>query len=164
MKKQERKETANKGFSLVELIVVVAIMAVLLVVLTPQYLRYVERTRLQKDNSAIAEIANAIKIAMADEKINEATTVTAAGVLVIQTGDTAAAKVFDFSNPGSGYETLCNELKLVIGDKFTTSSNTYKKSTTALQIKISDNDGITKVSIDGWIEEANSTTTTTKEF
>ena len=35
----------NKGFSLVELIVVVAIMAVLVGVLAPAYLRYVEKTR-----------------------------------------------------------------------------------------------------------------------
>ena len=59
----------NKGFSLVELIVVVAIMAVLVGVLTPQYMKYIERTRLQKDNTAIAEVAEAIKIAMADELI-----------------------------------------------------------------------------------------------
>ena len=37
----------NKGFSLVELIVVVAIMAVLVGVLAPAYLRYVEKTRMQ---------------------------------------------------------------------------------------------------------------------
>lgn len=37
----------NKGFSLIELIVVVAIMAVLVGVLAPAYLRYVEKTRKQ---------------------------------------------------------------------------------------------------------------------
>lgn len=60
----------NKGFSLVELIVVIAIMAVLMVVLTPALLRYVERSRLQRDNTAIAEVANAAKIACASENIN----------------------------------------------------------------------------------------------
>ena len=43
----------NKGFSLVELIVVVAIMAVLVGVLAPAYLSYVVKTRVQKDVSAI---------------------------------------------------------------------------------------------------------------
>ena len=59
----------NKGFSLVELIVVVAIMAVLVGVLAPAYLKYVEKSRLQKDVSAIGEVVNAIEIALADENI-----------------------------------------------------------------------------------------------
>ncbi|MBE5955530.1 MAG: pilin [Lachnospiraceae bacterium] len=37
----------NKGFSLIELIVVIAIMAVLVGVLAPAYLRYVEKARQQ---------------------------------------------------------------------------------------------------------------------
>ena len=42
-----KKQKNNKGFSLVELIVVVAIMAVLVGVLAPAYLRYVEKARRQ---------------------------------------------------------------------------------------------------------------------
>ena len=41
------KKENNKGFSLIELIVVVAIMAVLVGILAPAYLRYVEKTRTQ---------------------------------------------------------------------------------------------------------------------
>lgn len=41
------KKKNNSGFSLIELIVVVAIMAVLVGVLAPAYLRYVEKTRMQ---------------------------------------------------------------------------------------------------------------------
>lgn len=59
----------NKGFSLVELIVVVAIMAVLVGVLAPAYLRYVEKSRYQKDCSAVAEVEEAIKIAVAEENV-----------------------------------------------------------------------------------------------
>ena len=45
-----KKEKMNdKGFSLVELIIVIAIMAVLVVVLAPQYLKYVERSRNSTD-------------------------------------------------------------------------------------------------------------------
>lgn len=42
-----KKQKNNKGFSLVELIVVVAIMAVLVGVLAPAYLRYIEKARRQ---------------------------------------------------------------------------------------------------------------------
>lgn len=59
----------NRGFSLVELIVVVAIMAVLVGVLAPSLLRYVEKTRIQKDVSAVSEVREAVIVAMADEAI-----------------------------------------------------------------------------------------------
>ena len=52
----------NHGFSLVELIVVVAIMAVLVGVLAPAYLAYVEKTRVQRDESAAGEIFRAAEI------------------------------------------------------------------------------------------------------
>lgn len=52
----------NHGFSLVELIVVVAIMAVLAGVLAPAYLAYVEKSRIQRDESAAGEIFRAAEI------------------------------------------------------------------------------------------------------
>lgn len=61
----------NKGFSLVELIVVVAIMAVLVGVLAPAYLKYVENSRVQKDVSAVGEVVQAIKIAAANEGVSK---------------------------------------------------------------------------------------------
>ena len=38
-----KKKMDNKGFSLVELIIVIAIMVILVAVLAPQYLKYVEK-------------------------------------------------------------------------------------------------------------------------
>ena len=50
-----KKEKMNdKGFSLVELIIVIAIMAVLVVVLAPQYLKYVEKSRVSADATTAA--------------------------------------------------------------------------------------------------------------
>lgn len=62
------KKRKDKGFSLVELIVVVAIMAVLIGVLVPTLVRNVEKSRLSKDKSALDEVKNAVEIALADEK------------------------------------------------------------------------------------------------
>lgn len=64
----------NKGFSLVELIVVVAIMAVLVGVLAPAYLQYVEKSRAQKDVSAVAEVIEAVKVVVAEEDVAKAIT------------------------------------------------------------------------------------------
>ena len=68
MKKFQKKD--NKGFSLVELIVVVAIMAVLLGVLVPTLVRNVEKSKHQKDIQALSEIRGAIEKALADERFS----------------------------------------------------------------------------------------------
>lgn len=56
------KAERQRGFSLVELVVVVAIMAALAGILTPVYLRYIEKTRIQRDESAAGEIFRAAEI------------------------------------------------------------------------------------------------------
>jgi type IV pilus assembly protein PilA len=66
---KKRKVLGNKGFSLVELIIVIAIMAVLMAVLAPQLLKQVENSRVQADNTAASELLNAVKIAVTDEDI-----------------------------------------------------------------------------------------------
>ena len=62
----------NKGFSLVELIVVIAIMAVLMAVLVPTLVKNVEKSRLQTDKSALAEVRQATITALAQEKFIDA--------------------------------------------------------------------------------------------
>lgn len=53
---------SNKGFSLIELIVVVAIMAVLTGVLAPQFIKYVDKARRQKDLSTVMEMLHVVEI------------------------------------------------------------------------------------------------------
>jgi prepilin-type N-terminal cleavage/methylation domain-containing protein len=63
------RKNANKGFSLVELIVVIAIMAVLTSVLAPSLLAYVERSRAQKDDSAMSEVVNSVLLGLSSQEI-----------------------------------------------------------------------------------------------
>ncbi len=74
------KKMNNKGFSLVELIIVIAIMAILLVVLAPQYLKYVERSRNATDLQNATQIVDAMQIYAADP---ESTVAPAAGSVTI---------------------------------------------------------------------------------
>lgn len=68
-----RKERMNdKGFSLVELIIVIAIMAILIVVLAPQYLKYVERSRNSTDLQNAVSVRTAIETFAADPQANPA--------------------------------------------------------------------------------------------
>lgn len=62
---------SNKGFSLVELIVVIAVMAVLVVVLAPTYLRYVDKSKLRRDISTIGEVIAAVEVVAVEESVYE---------------------------------------------------------------------------------------------
>ena len=63
------KKMNNKGFSLVELIIVIAIMVVLIAVLAPQYLKYVEKSRVASDQTTVVEYIDAMQVIAADPDI-----------------------------------------------------------------------------------------------
>ena len=71
------KKMNNKGFSLVELIIVIAIMAILIVVLAPQYLKYVEKSRNSTDLQSATEFKDAIEIWAADPDAGATSSTTA---------------------------------------------------------------------------------------
>ncbi len=66
---KKQKSLTNKGFSLVELIIVIAIMAVLVGVLAPQFLKYVEQSRKSKDIQTAANLQTAYLTDIADSEI-----------------------------------------------------------------------------------------------
>lgn len=161
------KKTNNKGFSLVELIVVVAIMAILIGVLAPQYLRYVEKSRLQKDNTALGEIAQSIKIALSDEKIAENMLYTSGEYDMVFTHTTGNAQTYTFTTataeptPTTADSSLLGwELSKTIAKDFTTSSNTYKDATDNIVIEVVYKDGVITVQAEGYIDSVSSKTGT----
>ncbi len=68
-------EEQNHGFSLVELIVVVAIMAAMVGIIAPAYVSYIEKTRIQRDESAAGEIFRAAEIVVYTGQYNITDTV-----------------------------------------------------------------------------------------
>lgn len=71
----------NKGFSLVELIVVIAIMAILVGVAVPVYTSYIEKANAAKDEQLLGEINSAFAIVLASNAI-DINTVTEADIPV----------------------------------------------------------------------------------
>lgn len=59
----------NKGFSLVELIIVLAIMAVLVAVIAPMLLKYFEKSKVTSDKALLNTISAAVTYASVDRKV-----------------------------------------------------------------------------------------------
>ncbi len=66
-----KKRINNKGFTLVELIIVIAIIAVLAAVLAPRYLQYVERSRQSNDLQVATNLMRATTAAVVDQSVRD---------------------------------------------------------------------------------------------
>lgn len=64
-------EKNNKGFSLIELIVVIAIMAILVGMLAPQFIRYIDRSRMSLDIQNVALLCRTVETFSADVNTNQ---------------------------------------------------------------------------------------------
>lgn len=64
------KKTNNKGFSLVELIIVVAIMAVLVGVLAPQYMKYLDKSKKGVDEQLCDNVRQAMTTCYLDPNVS----------------------------------------------------------------------------------------------
>ena len=57
----------NKGFSLVELIIVIAIMAILAAAIAPALIRYIDKSRRADDVTAAGTVESSVSAALANE-------------------------------------------------------------------------------------------------
>lgn len=123
------KKMDNKGFSLVELIIVIAIMAVLMGVLAPQFIKYVESSRVQKDLSAVGEVQNATQIALSVDEVYQAV------------GTSTSVTVSDGSQVTSACTELQTEIRKAIPDTISLSSKAYGSRTATISVDFQSSTG-----------------------
>lgn len=70
------KRTNKKGFSLIELIVVVAIMAILVALLAPNVLKYIEKSKVGKDINSLDSVRLGVEAELMDEELSSLSTGT----------------------------------------------------------------------------------------
>ena len=81
----EQKKLNNEGFSLIELIVVIAIMAILVGAMAPMVTKYIEKSRVSADAQALGAVYTAVQTAIADPEITPPA--SGSGELSALTGD-----------------------------------------------------------------------------
>ncbi len=64
------KKTNKKGFTLIELIIVVAIMAVLVALLAPNVLKYLEKSKVGKDINSLDSVRLAVEAELMDDVLS----------------------------------------------------------------------------------------------
>ena len=84
LEEKEIKVMKNKGFSLVELIIVIAIMAILAAAIAPALIRYINKSRKADDVTAAGVVATAVQSALANEAAyDEVTSACASGKTLV---------------------------------------------------------------------------------
>ena len=138
---KDTEKLGNKGFSLVELIVVIAIMAVLVGVLAPTLIKNIEKSRESKDAQNCEQLKSSAEVALQNEEVyaaNVPTTGETVLLTITSTGTTIGG------DAGKKFE---NELKTSIDPtKTKLTSKKYSGVSGGITVKVNTNG---QVSING---------------
>ena len=143
-------KTNNRGFSLLELIIVITIMAIITGISVPKYMAYIGKTRLHSDKEILNTIYNACTIAYFDSDVDiTSITTDANGGVVDVTDQISSATLGSTTTPQPWGDAVLDILGMSwedISDKFRSSEIRENKENIRVEI---DADGNFKVTVVG---------------
>lgn len=105
-----KAKSSNAGFSLVELIIVVAIMAVLIGVLAPSVFGQLEKAKVAKDKATVDAIATAVLIAWSDPDVTDKPAVADNSIVSIPIGVTVGSYMVIYDGSESCFASECQTI------------------------------------------------------
>lgn len=132
------KKTNNKGFSLIELIIVIAIMAVLVAIIAPNLTKYLGKSKTNTDTKNADEIASTLKTCITDYDMEHDALLADNGTLTIKWSDTGVT----LSTANTAFEDIVESAIESSKTKSKENSKQYalaviKKTSGAYSIKVS---------------------------
>lgn len=126
----------NKGFTLVELIVVVAVLAIITVVVAPQYLQYVDKARVGTDENALGEIAHVAEICFVEMQgsVDDAVEKTNEHYVATLTVSISEGEISNFASTDSKLNEYVDDIVPVSDNQYEFKSDTYKEGTATIAI------------------------------
>lgn len=149
MEKKQRTLN-NKGFSLIELIVVIAIMAILVGAMAPQVTKYIEKSRKSADAQALGTLYTAVITELLDPDV---TTKPATGTITIGDGGKVSGGTFTFT-PG-----VLKTMGISTSSNFQLKSKAYSKDGNTITVTVNESEGSVKIEVPS-ADTANSGTLT----
>ena len=124
-----KREMNNKGFSLVELIIVIAIMAILVGVMAPQFMKYIESSRQSTDIQNASSVRSAVEAYVAETATSTNITVKVGGGSIATSGDSGLSTALEDVGLSASIATKSSGWGASAADVATYNVTTYKWNT-----------------------------------